>query len=180
MDETVPFDVVDSIDVGNLNEVQSAVMPQAQNVKISISKASVKKSKDGDLKSLNCEFKIVDGILSTNPETGEEKLQYVGKAIFPSFMDLLVWANPETKTSTWYKNKQHLLGFKEFCKALELDLSSVKVDDEFCTALIGKELTCNIVHEAETANQLDQATGKTERVKTGAVSVRLKAFRKVA
>ena len=180
MEETVPFDVVDSVDVGDLNAVQSAVMPQAQNVKVLIKKCGVKASKDKDLKSLNCEFQIVEGIKVTDAETGEEKLQYVGKVIFPAFMDLLIWANPETKTSTWYKNKQHLLGFKEFCKALEIDLSSVKVNDEFCSGLIGRELTCNIVHEAETANQLDQTTGKTERIKTGALNVRLKSFRKVA
>lgn len=169
----VPFDVTDGIAVGDLNAVQSEIMPQAQNVKVRIAKAAIKTSKDGGLKSLNCEFKIVDGILIN------DELKYQNKSIFPAFMDLLVWANPETKTSTWYKNKQHLMGFKEFCKALDIDLSSVVVNDEFIANLIGRELTCNIVHEAETSNVQDPDTGKIERVKTGTMNVRLKAFRKV-
>jgi hypothetical protein len=179
LDET-GFDVVDAIAVGDLSAVQSQVMPQAQNVKVQIVKAAVKASKDGDLKSLNVEFKVLEGITVTDAETGAEVTKYVGKSIFPGFMDLVVWANPETKTSQWYKDKQHLLGFKEFCKALEIDLKSVVVNDEFISSLVGRELTCNIVHEAETAQQVNQDTGKQERVKTGAVSVRLKNFRKVA
>lgn len=179
MDEA-PFEVVDAISVGDLSTVQSSVMPQAQNVKVSIVKASVKASKDKDLKSLNVEFRIVDGITVTDKETGVESVRYIGKVIFPGFMDLIVWANPETKNSQWYLDKQHLLGFKEFCKALDIDLKSVVVNDEFLTGLIGRELTCNIVHEEETANQVNPETGKAERVKTGQIAVRLKNFRKVA
>lgn len=168
----VPFDVTDGIAVGDLNEVQNQITPQGQNVKIRIAKANVKPSKAGDLKSLNCEFKIVDGIMID----GEPK--YQGKSIFPSFMDILVWADPATKVSPWYKSKQHLMGFKEFCKALDIELSSVTVNDEFIANLIGRELTCNIVHEAETSLSVDPDTGKQERVKTGQMNVKLKNFRK--
>lgn len=168
----VPFEVTDGIAVGDLNEVQSAIMPQAQNVKIRIAKAAIKASKAGDLKSLNCEFKIVDGI----DVAGELKFQ--NKSLFPGFMDILVWADPATKVSPWYKSKQHLMGFKEFCKALDIELSSVVVNDEFIANLIGRELTCNIVHEAETSNVQDPDTGKIERVKTGQMNIRLKSFRK--
>lgn len=178
--DQVPFDVMDQISVGDLSAVQSSVMPQAQNVKVSIVKASVKASKDKDLKSLNVEFRIVDGITVTDKETGVESVRYAGKVIFPGFMDLVVWANPETKNSQWYRDKQHLLGFKEFCRALDIDLKSVIVNDEFLTGLIGRELTCNIVHEEETQQSLNVDTGKPERVKTGQISVRLKNFRKVA
>lgn len=169
-EEPVGFEVVDEIEVGDLTAVQTQILPVAQGVKVRIEKASVDVSKDKALKSLKVQLKIVDGIL-----VGDE-VKYVNKAVFPGFMDLCVWADPAVKNSTWYQNKQHLLGFKQFCQALGIDLKTVKVNDEFLSGLIGRELLINITHEEDTA--VNPETG--ERMKTGTLRERIRGFRKAA
>ena len=174
-EDNVPFDVVDEVQVGDLTEVRQEMLPITQNLKVRIDGASVKTSESKDLKSLALELAIVDGI----EVDGEVK--FINKKVFTGFMDLCVWANPETKNSNWYKTKQYLLGFKQLCQALELDITNVKVNDEFCTSLLGRELLINIVHEEETVadpNELD-AKGKPKRKKTGTLRERVKAFKKV-
>jgi len=174
-DEQVGFDVINEVSVGDLTEVRQEMLPVAQNVKVRIDKASVETSKDKDLKSLKLELAIVDGIM-----VGDE-MKFANKKVFPGFMDLCVWANPATKNSNWYKTKQHLLGFKQFCQALELDLKDVKINDEFCASLLGRELLINIIHEEETVadpNDLDQ-NGKPKRKKTGVLRERIKSFKKL-
>jgi len=175
MEDNVPFQVIEEVLVQDLNEVREEVMPQAQNVLVRIDKATVKVNEAKDLKSLNLELAIVEGIPTVDQTTGEEKLLYAGKKLFPGFMDLCVWANPETRTSNWFKQKQHLLGFKAFCQALEIDLSAVKVNDEFLTGLLGRELLVNIVHQEDTVKD---EQGKKH--KTGKISTRIAGFKKAA
>lgn len=173
-EDQVGFDVVDEISVGDLTEVRQEMLPIAQNVKVRIAKASVDTSKDKQLKSLKVQFSIVDGI-EVNGET-----KFVNKPVFTGFMDLCVWASP-LKDSNWYKTKQYLLGFKQFCQALGIDITNVKINDEFCASLIGQEVLINIIHEEETVvdvNDLD-ANGKPKRKKTGALRERIKSFKKV-
>lgn len=175
-EDNVGFEVIDEIAVGDLTEVRQEMLPIAQNVKVRIDKASVDTSKDKDLKSIKLELAIVDGIMVD----GEAK--FINKKVFTGFMDLCIWANPATKNSNWYKTKQHLLGFKQFCQALEIDLTNVKVNDEFCLSLLGRELLINIIHEEESvidANDLD-ANGKPKRKKTGTLRERIKSFKKAA
>lgn len=166
--ENVGFEVTDEVQVGDLSAVQTQILPVAQNVKVRVVKASVDSSKDKALKTLKVELKIVDGI-----PVGDE-MKYINKSIFPGFMDLCVWADPAIKTSAWYQSKQHLLGFKTFCQALDIDVKDVKINDEFLSSLIGLELTVNIGHEEETVVGED---GK--RVKTGTLRERIRGFRKV-
>lgn len=169
-DDVVGFEVTDEVEVGDLTAVQTQILPIAQNVKVRVMKASVDVSKDKALKSLKVQLQIVDGIM-----VGDE-LKYVNKAVFPGFMDLCIWADPAVKNSTWYQNKQHLLGFKQFCQALGIDLKTVKVNDEFLSGLIGRELLINITHEEDTA--INPETG--ERMKTGTLRERIRGFRKAA
>jgi hypothetical protein len=169
MTENVPFEVIDGVEVGDLTSVQTQIMPVAQNVKVRVAKATVDQSKDKALKSLKVQLQIVDGIM-----VGEE-LKYVNKPLFPSFMDLCIWADKDVKTSNWYKEKQHLLGFKQFCQALEINIKeSINVNDEFLAALIGRELLVNITHEEETV--VDPESGK--RVKIGTLRERIRGFKK--
>lgn len=170
----VPFDVVEEISVGDLTAVQQSITPQAQDVKVRIDKATVEPSKDKALKTLKTSLRVVDGIPVFNQETGENELKFQNKPLFPGFMDLVIWADPAKKTSQWYKNKQHLLGLKQFCQALEIDIKDVKINDEFCSSLIGRELLCSIKHEEETT--VDATTG--ERVKTGSLKERIHNFKK--
>lgn len=173
-EETVPFDVHEEVVVGDLTEVRQEIMPIAQNVKVRIAKASIDQSQDKALKSLKLELKIVDGIPIQNAQTGEFEFRYQNKSLFPGFMDLCIWADPATKNSNWYKNKQHLLGFKQFCQALAIDLKDVKVNDEFCSELLGKELLVNITHEKETV--VNPETGKREE--TGSLRERIRGFKR--
>jgi len=86
-----------------------------------------------------------------------------------------VWANPAVKNSDWYKDKQHLIGFKQFCQALEMDISSIKINDEWLGSLIGRELLVNIAHEEETVVNPESGT----RVKTGTFREKIRNFKKV-
>lgn len=167
-EETVPFDVQDEVSVGDLTAVQADILPVAQNVRVRIDKAAIDTSKDKALKSLKLELAIVDGI-----QIGDE-MKYQNKKVFPGFMDLCIWADPAVKSSNWYKTKQHLLGFKQLCQALQIELSNVKVNDEFTTSLLGRELLINIGHEEETV--LDPNTGK--RIKTGTLRERIRGFKR--
>lgn len=173
MNET-GFDVTEEIVVGDLTAVQQAITPMAQNVRVKIAKASVDTSKDKALKSLKVELKVIEGIPVLNQETGETELKFQNKSLFPGFMELCIWADGTVKNSQWYKNQQHLLGFKQFCQALGLDIKAVKVNDEFLTGLIGRELLVSIRHENETA--VNAETGKREA--TGTMRERIGQFKK--
>lgn len=170
----VPFDVTDEVIVGDLTAVQQAITPVAQNVRVRIVKASLEPSKDKALKTIKTELKVVEGIPVLNQQTGETELKFQNKSLFPGFMELCVWANPAIKNSTWYKNQQHLLGFKQFCQALSLDIKAVKINDEFLGSLIGRELLVSIRHEQETA--VNPETGKREA--TGTMRERIGSFKK--
>ena len=174
MSEETGFQVTDEVNVGDLTAVQQAITPVAQNVLVRIAKASVSLSKDGALKTLKTELKVVEGIPVTNQDTGETELKFQNKSLFPGFMELCIWANPAVKNTPWYKNQQHLLGFKQFCQALSIDIKDVKINDEFITSLIGRELLVSIKHEEETA--VNPETGKRE--KTGSLRERIGSFKK--
>lgn len=173
-EDQVGFEVTQEVMVGDLTAVQQAITPVAQNVKVRVVKASVDTSKDKALKSLKVELKVVDGIPVLNQDTGELELKYLNKSLFPGFMELCVWADSGVKNSQWYKNQQHLLGFKQFCQSLDIDLKSVKINDEFLISLIGRELLISIRHEEETA--VNPETGKRE--KTGTLKERIGQFKK--
>lgn len=176
MSEETGFSVVDEVVVGDLTAVQQAITPVAQGVKVRIAKASVDTSKDKALKSLKVELKIVDGIPVQSADTGELKFKFQNKSLFPGFMELCIWADSTVKNTQWYKNQQHLLGFKQFCQALEIDIKDVKINDEWLASLIGRELLVSIRHEEETA--VNPETGKRE--KTGTLRERIGQFKKAA
>lgn len=170
----VPFEVTDEVVVGDLTAVQQAITPVAQNILVRIAKATVKTSESKDLKSLSVELKVVEGIPVVNQESGETELKFQNKSLFPGFMDLCVWANPATKNTQWYKNQQHLLGFKQFAQALGLEIKDIRINDEFLSTLVGQELRISIKHEEETA--INPESGKRE--KTGLLRERIYGFKK--
>ena len=90
-----------------------------------------------------------------------------------------MWADTTVKErgeSEWWKKKQHLVGLKQFCTALEIPLSGLHVNDEFIAGLIGRELAVDISHEEETV--IDPTSGKRE--KTGTLRERLRSWKKVS
>lgn len=179
VEENVPFEVTDEVTVEDLSTVteQRSITPASSNVKVRISKAASMESKDKDIKSLKLELRIVDGIEVMDKETGEAKMAYINKPLFTGIMDLVYWADTTVKgrsEKNWWKNKQHLVGLKKFCQALDIDIASIKVNDNFLTELLGKELLVDIQHEEDTA--ID-ASG--DRVKLGTFRERVRNFKKV-
>lgn len=162
--EEVPFQVGEEIEVGDISDVQQALLPTAKNVHGRIRKAGIAVNEDKTLKSLKLEIEMPDGILLENQETGEQEAQYVGKVIFPGFMDLCFWASPDRPDKKgWFKSKQHLLGFKELMAALGEDLKSIKINDSFFERIVGRDVLFTIKHEADTQKN---AEGKREKTGT--------------
>src|SRR3990167_8966891 len=163
--DNVPFNVMDNYDVADLTDVkqEQTLLPVTKGLKVRIAKATTQMNKAKDIYSLKLELRIVDGI--ANPETS--MMQYVNKPLFTGIMDLVFGANNsatrDKEGKHWWKSNQHLVEFKNFCKALDITLSGIKVNDEFIANLIGKEVLVDVVHEAQTS--VDQSTG--DKVKTG-------------
>jgi len=172
----VPFDVTDNYDVADLTDVkqEQSILPVTKGLKVRITKAATQTNKAKDIYSLKLELRIVDGIL--NVESGLH--QYVNKPLFTGIMDLVYGAKDsqtrDKEGKHWWKTNQHLVEFKNFCKALDIPLSGIKVNDEFLAELVGKELLVDVTHEAQTS--IDQATG--DKVKTGEFREKLKGWKK--
>lgn len=179
--DNVPFEVMDNYEVQDLTDVKAEknLMPVTKNLKVRIDKASTQMNKAKDIYSLKLELRVVDGIEQTNPETGETKVAYINKPLFTGIMDLVYGAKDSSTRDKagkhWWKNGQHLVEFKNFCKALDISLTGIKINDEFLSNLIGKEVLIDIVHEAETANDAEG-----NRVVTGDFREKIKNFKKVA
>ena len=183
------FNVQEPLDVQDLSDVKEEknLTPVTKNLKVRVAKAGLmsnenkEQNKVANIKSLKLELRIVDGIATVDTESGETIMKYVNKPLFTGLMDVIVWADltvPHAKGGTradqdWWKKKQHLVGLSQFCKALELPLTGLKITDEFFAELIGKELLIDIQHEKETV--LD-SEGK--RVATGTFKEKIRNFKK--
>ena len=186
--DEAPFEVGEEIssDVNLDDKPESDVLPAAKGVLIEIKKAEMPKSKKGDLMYLKLQMRLPEGILQTN-EDGELVQKFVGKVVFTGMMDLLVWFDKATKTSSNYvaapgKLPKALLGAKEFWAACGFPSTSFNPSiktpgsrSEFCSSLVGTRLLVNVAQEDET--ELDQATGKY--VKTGGLKNRFKGWKAV-
>lgn len=153
--DVVPFQTSKSYQMEDLSSVQSSILPVSQNVKGEIKKASIAETKNGDLAFVKLELSIVDGIPTQN-SNGDIEYRYRNKTVFPGMLETIFWADKERKTSQWYKDKQHLVSFKQFCQALGLDTTEVQrqiatVPDDFLTSLIGRQILFSIKHEPNTS-----------------------------
>lgn len=174
------FDVTKEYDVQDLTDVKAdkSLFPATKGLKVRIQTAGPQTNKDKDIYSIKLELRVVDGIEQTNPETGETKMAYVNKPLFTGLLDLVYGADMSVKdraNNKWWKNNQHLVEFKNFCKALDLPLAGLKINDDFYGDLIGKEILVDVTHEAETANDSE---GK--KVKTGEFREKLRNWKKVS
>ena len=167
------FEVVDQFEVQDLTDVKAEknLFPVVKDMKVRINKAALQTNKDKDIYALKLELRVVDGIPNADGEIGR-----VNQPIFNSLMDLVYGANTEVKgrdTNKWWKNKQHLVEFKNFVTALGLPLSGIKVNDEFLSNMIGQEVLVSVKHEAETTTD-DQGN----KVKTGDFQQKLYGWKK--
>lgn len=144
--------VTEEVVIGDLTDVkeQKQIVPASSGVKVRIAKAGTMVSKNGDIKSLKLELRIVDGISVVNQETGEEEVKYKNKPMFTSIMDIPFWCDTAVKTKAWWVNKQYLLNFKKLCLALDLDIKAQTVNDSFLEMLLDREVLVDIRHEENT------------------------------
>jgi hypothetical protein len=167
--------VTEEVALGDLTDVkeQKQIVPASSGVLMKIAKAGTMTSKNGDIKSLKLELRIVDGISVIDPATGTEEVKYKNKPMFTSMMDLPYWCDTAVKTSKWWQTKQYLLNFKKLCLALDIDIKSVTVNDAFLEVLIDRELLVDIRHEE---NQVKNEAG--EYVADGTFREKLVNWRK--
>lgn len=167
------FEVVDQFEVQDLTDVKAEknLFPVAKDLKVRIAKAALQTNKDKDIYALKLELRTVDGI------QGEDgAMARVNNPIFNSLMDLVYGADTSIKgrdTNKWWKNRQHLVEFKNFVQALGMPLSGIKVNDEFLASIVGQEVLVTVAHEAETTTD-----DKGNKVKTGDFQQKLKGWKK--
>lgn len=155
-DDEVGFDVTDEIEVGDLSDQQGGVMEPCSRVPFSIRKASVitvddKESKLWLTKKLKIEAQITsDGV------DGEGK--YKNKVMFA---ELLLAFNaqdfPEKFAKPWWKTEARF-PTKQFLKAIGVDVTNVRVNDDFLLNLAGQEFMADIKKSA--IQQKNSETGK--------------------
>lgn len=172
------FQVTDQIDVPDLSEIkeQRTLIPATKDVLFRINSGAVIATNNKDIKSLDLELEIVDGISVLNKETGEQEVKFIGRKMRTGHMTLCVWADKTVgarPSSDWWKNDQHMVGFKQFVMALGLPLAGIKVTDEWIGDLAGKEVKASIVHEEDTVKDADG-----NKQKTGTFREKLKFWKK--
>lgn len=167
------FEVVDQFDVQDLTDVKQEqnLFPATKDLKVRIAKASLQQNKNKNIYALKLELRTVDGIAG---EGGT--MTRVNAPLFTSLMDLVYGADLNVDgraEKNWWKNKQHLVEFKNLMNALGVPLSGIKVNDEFLASLVGQEVLVTVRHEAE---KVDDGSGK--KVATGEFSQRLSNWKK--
>jgi hypothetical protein len=139
---TVPFDVTEEVDVGDLSDQQGGVLDPAAKVRFSVKKASVRTAEDKDTKTWMVKRLVVEAQIGPEGVDGEGK--YAKKVLFP---ELVLTFNsrdfPDAFKSPWWQNEARY-PTKQFLKAMGEDVTNVRVNDEFLTSLIGREFVADI------------------------------------
>lgn len=138
--ETVPFDVNEEFEVGDLSDQSGQeLLEAAKGVKFIVREAKIqivedKESGETLMRKLNIQAKI--GPLGVN---GEGK--YANKVMFA---ELIAWYNPERYTSDWWK-KQSRFPLKSFMQAVGYDAKTLpKFNDQLLEDLKNKEFQADI------------------------------------
>ena len=154
----VPFDVTEEFDVQDLTDVKADknLFPATKDLLVRVNKASTQMNKNKNIYSLKLELRTVN-----ETPMAEGKVIKAEYPIHTSIMDLVYGADmkvDDRENNKWWKNSQHLVEFKNFCKALDIPLSGIRVNDGFLADLLGREVLVTVVHEAEKVNKV--ATGE--------------------
>lgn len=172
------FQVTDQIEVPDLADVkeQRSLVPAAKDVRFRVVSGAVMASKDKSIKGLNLRLSIVEGIDVLNKDTGEMESKFAGREMTTGLMTLVVWADKTVglrPSSDWWKNDQHLVGFKQFCMAMGIPLAGIKVNDTFIGDLVSREVIATITHEE---GSVKDETGAKQR--TGVFQEKLKFWKR--
>lgn len=180
----VPFDVTESYDVQDLTDVKADknLFPVTKDLLVRINKAALQTNNNKNIFGLKLELRTVNETVLS-----EDKVIKANYPLFNSLMDLVYGAKMDVdgrENNKWWKNSQHLVEFKNFCKALDIPLTGIKVNDAFLADLLGREVLVSVTHEAETTNdpsgEINEKTGKVKKVPTGEFNQKLKNWKKAA
>lgn len=169
----VPFEVTREFDVQDLTDVKADknLFPVAKDLLVRIAKAGTQQNKNKNIYALKLELRTVNEF-----PLADGKVINPNYPIFNSLMDLVYGADMNVdgrSENKWWKKSQHLVEFKNFCKALDIPLVGIKVNDEFLSSLIGREVLVSVAHEAEKVTN-----EQGEKVATGEFSQKLRNWKK--
>ena len=169
----VPFDVTEEFDVQDLTDVKADknLFPATKDLLVRVNKASTQMNKNKNIYSLKLELRTVN-----ETPMADGKVIKVDYPIHTSIMDLVYGADMGVdgrSENKWWTRSQHLVEFKNFCKALDIPLSGIKVNDSFLADLLGREVLVTVAHEAE---KITDETGK--KVATGEFNQKLRNWKK--
>lgn len=168
-----PFEVTQQYDVQDLTDVKADknLFPVCKDLLVRINKAATQMNKNKNIYALKLELRTVNEF-----PLAEGKVINPNYPIFNGLMDLVYGADLTVDgrdANKWWKNSQHLVEFKNFCKALDIDLKSVKINDAFLADLLGREVLVSVAHEAE---KITDEQGN--KVPTGEFNQKLRNWKK--
>lgn len=136
------FQVQEEVSVGDLSDQQGGVMEAASRVPFVIRKASVRTQEDKDSKVWTVKRLSVEAAIGPLGVDGEGK--FANKVLFPEFVLTMNTTDfPEKFSSSWWQ-KEARYPLKQFLKALNREITSVRVNDEFLIGLQNEEFIADI------------------------------------
>lgn len=136
------FQVTDEVQVGDLSEQQGGVMEAAQRVPFTIRKATVRTQEDKDTKIWTVKRLAIEAAIGPTGVDGEGK--YANKVLFPEFVLTMNTSDfPEKFSSSWWQ-KEARFPLKQFLRALNRDITQVRVNDDFLLSLQNEEFVADI------------------------------------
>lgn len=151
--EDAPFSVTEEYALGDLSEVKDdvQVLPVSSNVLFRVNKGSTRVSRDGSIKSLSLDLRLVEGINMPQRDgqgnlTGVIEKRYINK---PMFVDLPYWVDTAIRTKERYtgKNQSFKVPLKQFLMALGYPINPApSISDGFFSEIVGRELRADITH----------------------------------
>lgn len=136
------FQVNEPVEVGDLSEQQGGVLEAAQRVGFVIRKATVRTQEDKDTKLWSVKRLSVEAAIGPLGVDGEGK--FANKVLFPEFVLTFNSADfPDKFSSSWWQ-KEARYPLKQFLKALNRDITQVRVNDEFLIGLANEEFVADI------------------------------------
>lgn len=136
------FQVQEEVSVGDLSDQQGGVMEAVAKVPFTIRKASVRTQEDKESKLWTVKRLSVEAAIGPLGVDGEGK--FANKVLFPEFVLTMNTTNfPDKFSSSWWQ-KEARYPLKQFLKALNREITSVRVNDEFLIGLQNEEFVADI------------------------------------
>lgn len=136
------FQVTEEVSVGDLSDQQGGVLEAASKVSFTIRKASVRTQDDKESGKWSVKRLAVEAAIGPLGVDGEGK--YAGKVLFPEFILTFNKTDfPEKFNKPWWE-KEARFPLKQFLKALNRDITQVRVNDDFLLSLQNEEFIADI------------------------------------